>query len=208
MLSDTSEIVSLTGRILDAKTNRPIQAKIKYELLPNGNVTGIRNFEGAYQITLQPNYTYNIQVISENYLPLEVVITTSPENRLENDFYLHQSPQEGGMIELPEQILFERGKADIEKSSHGTLHLLIQIMEENPGMVIQLEGHTDKGARESLMSLSEERVKSVKKYLEKQGIHKKRIKTKAFGGTRPLSEENTPEAHSLNRRVEIRILKL
>jgi OOP family OmpA-OmpF porin len=33
------------------------------------------------------------------------------------------------------------------------------------------------------------------------------VKTKAFGGTQPLSSERTEEAKALNRRVEMRILK-
>jgi outer membrane protein OmpA-like peptidoglycan-associated protein len=57
------------------------------------------------------------------------------------------------------------------------------------------------------MKLSEQRVEAVKDYLVDKKIHKNRIKTKAFGGTMPLSEDNTPQAHSLNRRVEVRILK-
>ena len=51
------------------------------------------------------------------------------------------------------------------------------------------------------------RVESVKDYLTSHGINKTRVKTKAFGGTMPLSRDNTPEAHRLNRRVELRILE-
>jgi outer membrane protein OmpA-like peptidoglycan-associated protein len=51
------------------------------------------------------------------------------------------------------------------------------------------------------------RVDAVKKYLVEKDIQKARIKTKAFGGSQPLSRDNTPEAHRLNRRVELRILE-
>jgi outer membrane protein OmpA-like peptidoglycan-associated protein len=75
-------------------------------------------------------------------------------------------------------------------------------------MIIQLEGHTDfAGNPQANMALSQARVESVKKYLTKGGIDKNRILTKAFGGTKPLSEERTPEAMSQNRRVEVRIIK-
>jgi OmpA-OmpF porin, OOP family len=49
-------------------------------------------------------------------------------------------------------------------------------------------------------------VDAVKEYLVSKKVNKNRIKTKAFGGTSPLSRDNTPEAHRLNRRVELRIL--
>jgi len=81
-------------------------------------------------------------------------------------------------------------------------------MNDEKGMVIQLEGHTDYlGDAKQNMRLSEERVVAVRDYLVDKGISKTRIKTKAFGGTQPLSRDNTPEAHRLNRRVELRVLK-
>jgi outer membrane protein OmpA-like peptidoglycan-associated protein len=47
----------------------------------------------------------------------------------------------------------------------------------------------------------------VKKYIVSKGIGKDRVKTKALGGTQPLSNEMTQEARAMNRRVEMRILK-
>jgi outer membrane protein OmpA-like peptidoglycan-associated protein len=81
------------------------------------------------------------------------------------------------------------------------------MMTDNPSMTIQLEGHTDyQGSAKENMKLSQARVDAVKGYLTSRGVTRNRIKTKAFGGTEPLSRENTPEAHRLNRRVEMRIL--
>ena len=73
---------------------------------------------------------------------------------------------------------------------------------------IQLEGHTDsQGNASANMELSQDRVEAAKKYLVSKGIDKGRVKTKAFGGTQPLSNEKTEEALALNRRVEMRVLK-
>ena len=81
-------------------------------------------------------------------------------------------------------------------------------MDEDPKMVIQLEGHTDNsGDARVNMKISEDRVEVVKKYLVSKGISKDRVKTKAFGGTKPLSNDRSAKAHSLNRRVEMRVLK-
>ena len=75
-------------------------------------------------------------------------------------------------------------------------------------MIIQLEGHTDyQGDESENMKLSKQRVEAVKDYLVSKGIKSKRIQTKAYGGTAPLSRDNTPEAHRINRRVELRILQ-
>jgi outer membrane protein OmpA-like peptidoglycan-associated protein len=82
------------------------------------------------------------------------------------------------------------------------------MMAENPKMIIQLEGHTDfLGDAKANMKLSQQRVESVKDYVADKGVVRSRIKTKAFGGNQPISRDNTPEAHRLNRRVEVRILE-
>ena len=68
--------------------------------------------------------------------------------------------------------------------------------------------HTDtRGDAKLNLKLSEDRVESVRDYLVSKGVAKSRIKLKAFGGTMPLSKENTEEAHRLNRRVEVRVLE-
>ena len=81
------------------------------------------------------------------------------------------------------------------------------MLHENPNMIIQLEGHTDtRGDAKLNLKLSEDRVDAVRDYVISRGVAKTRVKLKAFGGTMPLSRENTEEAHKLNRRVEVRIL--
>lgn len=75
-------------------------------------------------------------------------------------------------------------------------------------MVIQLEGHTEiRGSAKLNLKLSQDRVDAVRNYLKSHGADASRIKTKAYGSTKPISRENTEEAQRLNRRVELRILK-
>ncbi|HEX8061561.1 MAG TPA: OmpA family protein, partial [Cyclobacteriaceae bacterium] len=94
-----------------------------------------------------------------------------------------------------------------DPASFDELDEVAQMLTDHPKLVIQLEGHTDnQGSISKNMELSEDRVEQVRKYIVGKGVSKGRVKTKAFGGTRPLSNEKTPEARNLNRRVEIRIL--
>jgi OOP family OmpA-OmpF porin len=84
---------------------------------------------------------------------------------------------------------------------------VVKMLQTYPKMVIQLEGHTDiKGDPKQNMKLSQERVDAVKDYLISKGVTKNKVKTKAFGGTQPLSRADTEEAHKMNRRVQVRIL--
>jgi OmpA-OmpF porin, OOP family len=105
-------------------------------------------------------------------------------------------------------LIFPQGKSVIDPKSFDELDEVAQMMKENSKMVIQLEGHTDnQGSAKANMELSQSRVEAVKKYLVSKGIAKDRVKTKALGGSQPLSNEMTQEARAMNRRVEMRILK-
>jgi outer membrane protein OmpA-like peptidoglycan-associated protein len=116
-------------------------------------------------------------------------------------------PTAGKVMRL-NNLIFEVGNSRIDPESYTELDILVNLMQENPKMIIQLEGHTDYlGDSRANMRLSQQRVESVKNYLSDQDISKTRIRTKAYGGNQPLSRDNTPEAHRLNRRVEVRILE-
>jgi outer membrane protein OmpA-like peptidoglycan-associated protein len=114
---------------------------------------------------------------------------------------------DGGNILRMNNLLFEVGQAEIKESSYDELNSLAQMLNGNLKMKIQLEGHTDyRGNPDRNMKLSEDRVLAVRDYLVKQDIKKGRIKYKAYGGTQPITTENTEEARLKNRRVEVRIL--
>ena len=113
----------------------------------------------------------------------------------------------GNVIRL-DNLIFQVGKSRISEESYQELDIVHNMMSENNRMVIQLEGHTDyQGNAKENLKLSQARVDAVKQYLVSKGVNKSRIKTKAFGGNMPLSREETPEAHRMNRRVEMRILE-
>lgn len=106
-------------------------------------------------------------------------------------------------------LTFEQAKVKIEPSSLKSLTDLVEMLKNNPKLVIRLEGHTDfRGDRVKNMELSMLRVDAVKKYLlDATHIDERRIKTKAFGGSSPISLEDTEDGRRKNRRVEVRILK-
>ena len=79
----------------------------------------------------------------------------------------------------------------------------MSLLKENPGFKILLEGHTDnQGDWVENLKLSNDRVENVKAYLVLKGIAENRIRTKGWGGTKPLASNLTEERRKLNRRVE------
>lgn len=204
-------MITVKGKVRSAKDSTGISTGILYEKLPYYDDMGLAsaNAEGEFTFLLVKGVTYNISIRKDNYAALNKEVVVSDEDGDLNqmmDFYLDLIEEEE--VFTLKNLIFARGSEELGQESFGELDLLIGRLKASSTMVIQLEGHTDfAGNPQANMALSQARVESVKKYLTKGGINKDRILTKAFGGTKPLSEERTPEAMSQNRRVEVRIIK-
>lgn len=105
-----------------------------------------------------------------------------------------------------DNLLFKTGEDVILPSSFKSLNELAAMMQKNPTMKLHLEGHTDDvGDDAANMLLSENRAKSVKRYLTNYGIKESRIYTAWYGETRPKSTNDTEQGRKLNRRVEMNL---
>ena len=159
--------------------------------------------DASFEIQLIKRETYNFSVSKSgfNKYSQEFKVT----GRQEFNIYIEED-----VIELRklENLIFARGSDQISSSSYSELNELAVWLNDNPSIIIQLEGHTDfAGNPDANMRLSEARVIAVQEYLIDQKVKKSRIFTKAFGGTQPLTQERTDEAKTLNRRVEVRVIR-
>lgn len=113
----------------------------------------------------------------------------------------------GDLINL-KNIRFQQSKADLLAESYITLNKVLKLMQDRPSIEIELLGHTDNvGDPNKNFQLSVDRVRNTKKYLVSNGIAENRIKTQAFGGTKPIADNRAEQTRKLNRRVEMKILK-
>jgi OmpA-OmpF porin, OOP family len=202
------DTTSLSGEV------KPVKAKLVFERMPYGNEIAIissKDSTGYYEYYLTNHQNYKLAVTATDYLRKDKVVNPvelHSNHQLRLDLYLQPQLKANQVIRL-EKLIFEQGKSSITEESNLELNRLVRLLSENPKMTIQLEGHTDwRGDRGLNQKLSEERVAEVKNYLVKYGIKSKRIKTKAFGGSQPITRQESVEASEINRRVEVRILKL
>lgn len=203
------------GKVINVETKEPVMARITYQSLPYGNKTGVIN-NSTYSFPMFDNDRYSISVDAPGYMPAKFMLDPAEANNMSliKDIELTHGDSHAkkkhavGHVMLLNNLIFEVNRNKIDSESFSELDMVVNMMRENPSMVIQLEGHTDFiGNPDKLLKLSQERVDAVKSYLTSKKVHKNRIKTKAFGGTAPLSRDDTPEAHRSNRRVELRILE-
>lgn len=209
--SDT--LIMVQGTIMDKDSSEPISATLTYEKLPYYDDMGIAksSSSGHFRLHLVKSHKYHITIKADGFKPLVQeldVRTFNNSMEIEKDFQLEKQVGDVEEIISLKNLIFARGRSIISAQSHEELDGLVGWMEDHPGVSIQLEGHTDfEGNQTANLKLSLDRVEAVKSYLIEKGVKKKRVLTKAFGGTLPLTRDRTDEAKARNRRVEVRVFR-
>lgn len=217
---DDSKLFILKGIVIDGKTRNGISSNLSItNASTDQKVTDIiTNADGTYSVILVPGESYAITVSGNNYtLTSRVLNSTKEDNNKEivMNFELN-TPTAGSTFTL-RNIYFDFDQAALLNKSQDELDKLVKIMKENPTLVIELGGHTDRrGSDEYNLVLSRERAEIAKKYLVSKGIDASRIKTKGYGETQPeisgdvisamTSGAEKEAAHQQNRRTVVTVI--
>ncbi|MCK5544545.1 MAG: OmpA family protein, partial [Desulfobulbaceae bacterium] len=102
-------------------------------------------------------------------------------------------------------VLFDFDKYVIKPEAYQILDAIAEILNNNPGIAMEIHGHTDfKGTEKYNDVLSINRAKAGKQYFVNKGINSKRIFIKGFGELQPVAPNQTDEGRALNRRIEFK----
>ncbi len=218
-------VTYVKAKVIDAKTKRPISAKIEFVDLGTQNIHAysLTDNTGTFLVCLPLGEDYALNVSKKNYLfhsenfalketkdgkPYEMIIELQEipkeiiaETPVSKPTYVKPKPI------ILKNIFFATGSADLQPTSEGELQKLLALLNENPNMKIQINGHTDNvGSDADNLKLSEDRAKAVKDYLIQKGISSSRLKSKGFGETQPIDTNDTQEGKQNNRRTEFVIV--
>jgi OmpA-OmpF porin, OOP family len=205
-------IITVRGNVLDAKTQKPIAARLNY-VLPNDDggedSLQLSASSGKFKINLGTGRKYAYVASAKGYFPssgaFDLTKTTVGEE-VSSDILL--SPVAVGESITLNNIYFDVSKFDLLPASFAEMDRLSQLMAENPTLEIRVEGHTDNvGDFDENLKLSLNRANAVKKYLVAKGIESSRVEAKGFGATRPIGKGTSEAERRKNRRVEFVILK-
>lgn len=205
------QVMLVTGKVIDQKTNKPMRAKIIYESLEDGTELGItysNPLTGEYSITLPKGVKYGVRAELEGFIAVNENIDTDSLNSFEKiSKNINIVPLEKGQKILLNNIFFNFAEFSLLKNSYYELDRIVNLLERNKNLNIQINGHSDNnGTKERNMMFSIKRAEAVKDYLLSKGVSGNRIKSKGYGELKPLSSNNTAEGRRKNRRVEFEII--
>lgn len=212
IIQSPDEWVTVTGKLVDARNNTPIGAKIIYERLPDGKDMGIWQSDpktGEFEIKLPLGFLYSIRAEAKNFISESQNIDLKSPGTNKREIIFRLRPIEVVRIETNARftlnsIFFDFDKAVLKPASFPELERVVQFMNENSTIIIEVAGHTDNiGTVPYNQNLSERRANAVKKFLTSKGIDTNRITTIGYGETRPkVSNDDEKDGREINRRVE------
>lgn len=148
----------------------------------------------------------------ERNYPEKIVLSnpngTKSEFKLDREFMKSVDNAAAGEKLKLENLNFQLNTFAIVPESRGKLYELLMVMQDNPGLKIQVEGHLCCMPFDRV-DLSTQRAKAVKGFLVSNGIAKDRVTFKGFGSTQPIYPipEKDEAERAANRRVEILIVE-
>ena len=205
-----TEIV-VKGRIIHSKTRFQLtNCKAQY-FFEGGSREIIPAPDGTFSIKIPKGVPVWFTGIKPGFNGIQKEMYFRQDYYYFKDYYtfeMEMDPLEKDSLIALQPIFFQQSKAIILEKSFSELQYLADLLLENPGIHILIEGHTDNiGKADDLIQLSSDRANAVKAFLLQQGIAPERIETTGHGPKFPLNDNTSDDLRQRNRRVEIRITR-
>ena len=206
--------VMIAVTVVDGKTNTPLSgARVD---VYNGDTklgSQMTDGNGATTFKVACDIAYNVQANADDY-ESNATTTAKASNETVKARVALQPVEKAIVTEdrvILNPILFDYDKSNIKPQAAFELDKLVQVMRDNPNMVIYVESHTDnKGGDNYNLKLSERRAQSTVQYVVSKGINSSRISGRGFGETKPAipcGDNCTDDERMINRRSEFVIVK-
>ena len=174
-------------------------------------VANDKTLEEAIQATLNlskkgfNDTTLSYAIQPSDYSPVSIAMKMAP-------IVKKDAPQIVDNKIIVNPIYFEVGSSKISDQAAVELRKIVEVMNENPELVIEVNSHTDcTGGALSNQKLSDLRAKSCVNFIKEKISNPERISGVGFGETKPLTTctcgDCSKEDHAKNRRTEFVILK-
>lgn len=202
------------GMVYDEVTGDPLEAQ--FELIDfETEQTLTSSFSdpqsGEFLVSVPINKNYIVNVSRPGYLFYSETFELKNEEEVDEPFLLNipLTPIKEGASMVLKNIFFNTASYELREESKIELLRFVNLMADNPTMVIEISGHTDsEGSEVDNLALSKNRARSVYQFLIDNGVPEARLSYKGFGESRPIADNDTPEGRQKNRRTEFKVLKI
>jgi outer membrane protein OmpA-like peptidoglycan-associated protein len=100
---------------------------------------------------------------------------------------------------------FAPGTARLRPESYIALDSIAQILQADTTLRAEIGAHTEStGVPANNLHLSNLQAEAVRTYLVTKGVNFQQVQARGYGGSVPLTTDNTPRGRAANRRVEIK----
>lgn len=134
---------------------------------------------------------------------------TSDEEQIEDpvssDAFQISSPPDAEEVTVPSfaPVHFAFDSSVVEQRYADNLENISQYLKDNPGSIVEIEGHCDeRGTEQYNLALGDRRAQAIKDLLIKYGAPLEQLATVSYGEERPAVEGHEESAWSMNRRAE------
>lgn len=115
-----------------------------------------------------------------------------------------QTPDNQLMLNIPSDVSFDVGRADIKPNLRPILDQFAQGLGSQANTEVRIIGHTDSTGSDELNDrLSIQRAEATRNYLAARGVNPQRIMIAGRGEREPVADNSTEAGRARNRRVEI-----
>ncbi len=228
-------IFNIIGQVTDDKTGSPLLDASVQMIGSDGIIVNAKTDErGSFRFMLNPNTDYVLIASKEGFLNGKGRETTRGLQESKDLKTKIQLTSTARPIELP-NIFYDFNRWELRPESMQALDRLVEILNDNPTIIIELGAHTDsRGTLDYNYDLSQKRAQSVVNYLIERGIPAERLKAKGYAQSQPKvvdqqlanqftyltvgskldqqlidglnSEDEKENVHQINRRTEFRVL--
>jgi outer membrane protein OmpA-like peptidoglycan-associated protein len=206
------EVTYLKGTVYDKDIRNPLVAKFELISLASKEIVmqAFSDQVGEFLVCIPTNMDYALNVSKDGYLFYSDNFSLKGVREITNPFIkdIPLQPLKAGEKVILRNIFYETDSFALKSESEAELDKIIEFLNKNPGIKVEISGHTDNvGSIEYNLTLSENRAKTVYQYLIRNYIIQDRLRYKGYGMSKPLTSNKTEEGRAMNRRTELKILE-
>ncbi|WP_430809278.1 MULTISPECIES: OmpA family protein [unclassified Carboxylicivirga] len=204
-------VTYVRGRVFDGASGEQLSAEIRINKMPNGELSAnvsTAQHSGEFLFCLPSGGSYALNIHKKGYLFYSDNFKVSEKASMDKpqvmDVYL--SKIKAGARFVLRNVFFATDSYELDPASHTELNYVVHLMQLNPGVKVEIGGHTDNvGTQSYNLTLSNKRAQAVYDYLIGQGVDAVQLSYRGYGFDQPLESNETEAGRAQNRRTELKV---